>query len=84
MRLRISGTRAECDAAVAAVLAVREVSGFFPNRGASVLGRVYLDADPHVGEVGSGDESTPVSNPGPAVNAGHSTRRAGASNPTNT
>ncbi len=57
MKLRISGTRAECAAtvaAVSAVLAVREVSDFYPNRtvpqefrrpGASQeLGRVYVDA----------------------------------------
>ncbi len=48
MKLRISGTREECAAtvaAVSAVLAVREVSDFYPNRGATVLGRVYLDAE---------------------------------------
>lgn len=37
-----SGTREEC---AATVQAVREVSDFYPDRGATVLGRVYLDAD---------------------------------------
>lgn len=49
MKLRITGTREECAvavAAIAAVLAVREVSDFHPNRGATVLGRVYVDAEP--------------------------------------
>ncbi len=48
MKPRITGTRDECAAAIeaiGAVLTVREVSGFYPNRGASELGRVYLDAD---------------------------------------
>lgn len=43
------GTRPECAAAVAALRAgfvVREVSEFYPNRGQSVLGRVYVDAEP--------------------------------------
>ena len=45
MRIRVEGTRAEVDAATEVlrqVLDVQEVSGFYPNRGASVLGRVYL------------------------------------------
>lgn len=49
MKLRLSGTDSECGAAVAALAAgfvLREVSGFYPNRGASVLGRVYVDAEP--------------------------------------
>jgi hypothetical protein len=49
MKLRITGTREECAAAVEALpaaLTVREVSGFYPNRGGSELGRVYLDAEP--------------------------------------
>ncbi len=49
MKLRLTGTDTECAAAVEAlrgVFVVREVSGFYPNRGVSVLGRVYLDADP--------------------------------------
>jgi hypothetical protein len=49
MRLRLTGTQAECDQFVAELVAatapgvVREVSGFYPNRGASRLGRVYLE-----------------------------------------
>jgi hypothetical protein len=49
VRLRISGTEAECADAVRALGAgfvLREVSGFYPNRGASALGRVYIDAEP--------------------------------------
>lgn len=45
MRIRVEGTRAEVDATTALlghVLDVHEVSRFYPNRGASVLGRVYL------------------------------------------
>lgn len=48
MKLRISGTRAECAATVAVLAAavhVREVSEYYPNRRASTIGRVYLDAD---------------------------------------
>ena len=45
MKVRITGTREETTAAaLATVLEVREVSGFYPNRGATTLGRVYLDA----------------------------------------
>ncbi len=50
MKIRLSGTDTECAAAVAALAAgfvLREVSGFYPNRGATVLGRVYVDAEPH-------------------------------------
>jgi hypothetical protein len=50
MRLRISGTRTECDTftselptRLAGLARVVEVSGFYPNRGAGVLGRVYLE-----------------------------------------
>ena len=49
MKIRVTGTREECTAAaelLATVLDVREVSAFYPNRGPSVLGRVYLDAAP--------------------------------------
>ncbi len=49
MRIRLSGTDTECDVAVAALAAgfvLREVSGFYPNRGATVLGRVYVDVEP--------------------------------------
>lgn len=62
MKLRISGTREECAAAVGAiatVLTVREVSGFYLNRGSSsVLGRVYLDADTPAGAVRARAERT--------------------------
>ncbi|MGH4018117.1 MAG: hypothetical protein ACRDT0_02510 [Pseudonocardiaceae bacterium] len=49
MRVRLSGARAELAAAVdslAAVFELREVSDFYPNRGAGALGRVYLDVEP--------------------------------------
>jgi hypothetical protein len=47
VKIRITGTRGETDAAVDAlrgVLDVLEVSGFYPNRGDSQLGRVYVEA----------------------------------------
>ncbi len=46
MKLRLTGTEQECADAVAALAAgfvLREVSGFYPHRGTSALGRVYLD-----------------------------------------
>lgn len=49
MKLRLSGTREECAAAVDALtvgFTVHEVSAFHPNRGTSMFGRVYIDADP--------------------------------------
>ena len=49
MKLRLTGTDTECQAAVAALAAgfeIREVSGFYPNRGTSLLGRVYVAAEP--------------------------------------
>lgn len=61
MTLRISGTREECAATVAAVsaaLAVREVSDLYPNRGVIVLGRVHLDAEAPGGAVRAGAERT--------------------------
>lgn len=45
MRIRVEGTETEIAAAVeriATVLEVQEASNFYPNRGSSVLGRVYL------------------------------------------
>lgn len=48
MKIRITGSAAECDrllARLAQVVRVREVSGFYPNRAPSALGRVYLDVD---------------------------------------
>lgn len=48
MRIRLSGTRTECDHArtvLVDVLHLREISGFYPNRGASELGRVYLEVE---------------------------------------
>ncbi|MGH3924729.1 MAG: hypothetical protein ACRDTT_18025 [Pseudonocardiaceae bacterium] len=57
MKIRITGTRGECDrllARLGPVLGVREVSDFYPNRPPSALGRVYLEA-PRWGR-GPGDE----------------------------
>lgn len=48
MKLRITGTREECAAAVEAMIGVflvREVSDFYLNRGVTTLGRVYLDVE---------------------------------------
>lgn len=55
MKIRLTGTRAECEV-LAAVLTergravgigvVREVSGFYANRPPDGRGRVYLDLDP--------------------------------------
>ncbi|WP_200834728.1 hypothetical protein [Amycolatopsis alkalitolerans] len=45
MRIRVEGTETEVAAAVdriGAVLDVQESSRFYPNRGASQLGRIYL------------------------------------------
>ncbi|MDX8055768.1 hypothetical protein SK571_40870 [Lentzea sp. BCCO 10_0798] len=47
MRIRLEGTRDEVENAAQALalgFEVLEVSGFYPNRGASVLGRVYVTA----------------------------------------
>lgn len=50
MKLRLMGTQDECDAMVTALknaLDVREVSGWYSNRGPdTVLGRLYVDAVP--------------------------------------
>lgn len=49
MKIRIEGTRDEIAVAVDAlreVFDVHEVSRFYPNRGDSVLGRVYVTAAP--------------------------------------
>ncbi len=49
MKIRLTGTRDELTAAVAAlgeVFTLREVSAFYPNHAPSVLGRVYTDAEP--------------------------------------
>jgi hypothetical protein len=49
MKIRITGTEDECTHAVERirrVLVIREVSGWYANRGDSTLGRVYLDAVP--------------------------------------
>jgi hypothetical protein len=56
MKIRLTGTRDECDRFTTELVAatpagvVREVSGFYPNRGTDprtqvVLGRVYLDLE---------------------------------------
>jgi hypothetical protein len=52
MKLRVTGTEAECDAAVEALFVgfdVDEVSRFYPNRNGAGLGRVYIDAEPYTG-----------------------------------
>jgi hypothetical protein len=49
VKIRLSGTEdeiAEMIEAVASVVEIRETSGFYLNRGSSVIGRVYLDAVP--------------------------------------
>ena len=54
VRIRITGTREETAAtidALAGVIELREVSGFYPNRDSSLLGRVYLDAEPRTAPV---------------------------------
>ncbi|HEY3263307.1 MAG TPA: hypothetical protein VGJ95_24045 [Pseudonocardiaceae bacterium] len=48
MKLRLLGTEQEWADAVIALSAgfvVRDVSAFYPNRGPSVLGRVYVDVE---------------------------------------
>lgn len=52
MRIRLTGAREEIEPVVAVltdVLDVLEVSSFYPNRGSSRLGRVYLE----IGGVGT-------------------------------
>jgi hypothetical protein len=54
VRLRLTGTERECTEAVhalAAAFEVREVSSFYPNRGGSLLGRIYVDAEPRGGVI---------------------------------
>lgn len=49
MRIRLGGTQAEIAPAVEALRAgfeVQDVSRFYPNRGSSVLGYVYVTAVP--------------------------------------
>ena len=51
MKIRLTGTRTECDRFTAELIAatppgvIREVSGFYHDRGTSTLGRVYLDLE---------------------------------------
>lgn len=51
MKLRIMGTRDECDLMVEIFERniprefVRSISGFYPNRGYTTEGRVYIDLD---------------------------------------
>jgi hypothetical protein len=61
VKLRLTGTRRQCDRFVAELATavpagvVREVSDWYPNRGTSLLGRVYLDLalpDPAAGPTG--------------------------------
>lgn len=52
MKIRLEGTQPEITAALdrlGVVLEVQEVSRFYPNRGASTLGRVYLTVAPPTG-----------------------------------
>lgn len=54
MRIRLEGTEAEISAVIdrlTPVLTLQEVSRFYPNRGASVLGRVYLTVGSEPGPV---------------------------------
>lgn len=57
IKLRLSGTREECAAALPALRAafiVLEVSAFYPNRGQTVFGRVYVTVrltNPTTGEI---------------------------------
>lgn len=49
MRIRLTGTAEETQAAVtvlADLFEVREVSEFYPNKGTTRLGRIYLDTEP--------------------------------------
>jgi hypothetical protein len=58
VKIRLTGTREECAAAADAlfeVFTVQELSDFYPNRGTSSLGRVYLDADPALAASGGGE-----------------------------
>jgi hypothetical protein len=65
VKLRLTGTRAECDAFVTALQAtapagvVLEVSGWCPNRGASLLGRVYLELAPPTTAAGTPSSPSP-------------------------
>ena len=48
VKIRIMGTPEECRAIVAALTGysgLRSVSDFYPNRGKSVEGRVYVEVD---------------------------------------
>ncbi len=48
VKIRISGTKTECAQTVALLkeaCTVREASGFYPNRGSDVVGRVYVDVE---------------------------------------
>lgn len=48
MRIRLMGTREETEqvaARLTTIVTVQEVSPWLPNRGASVLGRVYITAE---------------------------------------
>ncbi len=48
IKVRLSGTKIECSEMVkkiAQIGKIREESVFYPNRGDSLLGRVYLDVE---------------------------------------
>ena len=58
VKIRLVGTRGECEAAaarIAQVLTVLEISDPYPMRGRSVLCRVYIDARIPAGEPGGRD-----------------------------
>ena len=47
-KIRLMGTREECEImahALSFMLSVRSISGFYPNRGQSIEGRVYIEVD---------------------------------------
>lgn len=47
-KIRLMGTREECEIMAAALkfmLSVRSISAFYPNRGQSIEGRVYVEVD---------------------------------------
>lgn len=69
MKIRLTGTRAETDMTARlleimlrahngpARFRVREVSEFYPNRGNSELGRVYIDVNVELADATGGDAS---------------------------
>lgn len=48
VKIRIMGTREECEAAsqiIAYAVPCRSISKFYPNRGKTIEGRVYVELD---------------------------------------